>query len=59
LENKKIGEVVKYEMYRKEHCRKWEENLWNTERWEYHGKERYYVCPLTFRERIRCNDRPV
>jgi transposase len=55
LERQKITAVVKYGMYRKEHSRKWQEDRWNTEKWEYHRKERYYVCPagrrLTFRER--------
>jgi hypothetical protein len=37
--------VVKYGMHRKEQSRKWKEDRWNTENWEYHGKERYYVCP--------------
>jgi hypothetical protein len=39
LENRGIRAVVKYGMYRKEGSRKWKEDSWNTERWEYHRKE--------------------
>ena len=40
LENRGIRAVVKYGMYRKEGSRKWKEDSWNTERWEYHRKEK-------------------
>jgi transposase len=54
LENQGIKAVVKYGMYRKEQSGKWKADQWNTENWEYHGKEKYYVCPngkrLTYRE---------
>jgi ABC-2 type transport system ATP-binding protein/transposase len=57
LENQGIVGVVKYGMYRKEGSRKWKEDRWNTENWEYHRKEQYYVCPngrrLTYRETKR------
>ena len=55
LENRGIRAVVKYGMYRKEGSRKWKEDRWNTENWEYNRKEKYYICPngrrLVFRER--------
>jgi hypothetical protein len=53
-ENRGITAVVKYGMHRKERSRKWKDDRWNTETREYHGKERYYVCPagrrLVYRE---------
>jgi hypothetical protein len=61
LENQKIRAVVKYGMYRKEHRGKWREDPWNTEGWEFHRKEGYYVCPagkrLVFRERKKERNR--
>jgi transposase len=54
LENRQTVAVVKYNTYRKEKSRKWAENLFNTENWEYSRKEKYYICPngrrLTLRE---------
>jgi transposase len=54
LENQGITAVVKYATWRMEHGRKWRENLFRTENWEYNKKEKYYVCPngrkLTLRE---------
>jgi transposase/IS5 family transposase len=55
LEKHKIVAVVKYNTYHKEKSRKWQEDIFRTENWEYDKKEKCYVCPngrkLTFRER--------
>jgi transposase len=55
LEKEKIVAVVKYNTYHKEHSKKWKEDPFNTDNWEYHKKEQYYVCPngkkLVFKER--------
>jgi hypothetical protein len=32
-------------MYRKEQRKKWQEDVWKTENWEYNAEEKYYVCP--------------
>jgi hypothetical protein len=57
LENKRVKAVVKYGMWRKERSRKWKEDPWKTENWEYNGEEKYYVCPngrrLEYRETRR------
>jgi transposase len=45
LENRRTVAVVKYNTYRKEKSRKRAEDPFNTERWEYNKKEKYYVCP--------------
>jgi hypothetical protein len=45
LENKRTVAVVKYNTYRKEKSRKCAEDIFNTERWKYNKKEKYYVCP--------------
>jgi hypothetical protein len=54
LEGRGITAVVKYGTYRKEGGRKWREDRWNTENWEYHEEGKYYRCPagrrLTYRE---------
>jgi len=54
LENRRTVAVVKYSNYRKEESRKWQENIWETENWEFNKKEKYYLCPngrkLTLRE---------
>ena len=54
LENKNITAVIKYNTYRKEKSRKWKNDIFRTENWEYDKKEKYYICPdgrkLTFRE---------
>jgi len=54
LENKRTVAVVKYNTYRKEQSRKWKEDIFRTENWEYNKKGKYYLCPLgrklTFRE---------
>jgi len=55
LENKRIVAVVKYGSYRKEKSRKWKEDIFNSDNWEYNKKEKYYICPngrkLSLRER--------
>jgi transposase len=57
LENKRVKAAVKYGMWRKERSRKWKEDPWKTENWEYNGEEKYYVCPngrrLEYRETRR------
>jgi transposase len=54
LEKKRIVAVIKYNMYRKEQSKKYKENIFRTENWEYNKEEKYYICPngrkLTFRE---------
>jgi transposase len=54
LENKKITAVVKYNTYHKEKSKKWREDIFKTDNWEYNKKEKYYICPdgrkLTLRE---------
>ena len=55
LENKGTVAVVKYNTYQKEKSRKWKEDAFRSENWEYDKKGNYYVCPngrkLTWRER--------
>jgi len=54
LENRGTVAVIKYSMYRKERSRKWRNDIFKTDNWEYNKKEKYYVCPngkrLTVRE---------
>jgi transposase len=54
LENRRTTAVVKYGMYRKEQSRKWKQDRFKTDNWEYNAKEKYYVCPngkrLVFKE---------
>jgi transposase len=45
LENRRTVAVVKYSNYRKEKTKKWQEDQWVTEHWEYNKKENYYICP--------------
>ena len=53
LENRRTVAVVKYNTYRKEKSRKWQEDMFRVDNWEYNRKEKYYICPdgrkLTFR----------
>jgi len=54
LENRRSVAVIKYGMYRKEQSRKWKNDSFKTDNWEYNEKEKYYVCPngrrLIFKE---------
>jgi ABC-2 type transport system ATP-binding protein/transposase len=54
LENQKSVAVIKYSMYGKERTKKWKEDIWKTDNWQYTAEGKYYVCPngkhLTFRE---------
>jgi hypothetical protein len=54
LENRRSVAVIKYTMYQKEQSRKWKNDKFKTDNWEYNAKEKYYVCPngrrLTFKE---------
>jgi transposase len=54
LENQKSVAVIKYSMFRKERTRKWKEDIWKTDNWQYNAEGRYYVCPngkhLTWRK---------
>jgi hypothetical protein len=54
LENRRTVAVVKYNTYRKEKSRKWQEDVFRTDNWEYNQKGNYYICPngrkLTFRK---------
>jgi transposase len=54
LENRGTVAVVQYSTWRKEKSRKWQEDMFRTENWEYNKKGKYYVCPngkkLTYRE---------
>jgi hypothetical protein len=45
LENRTSVAVIKYSNYRKEGTKKWLEDPWVSEHWEYNKKEKYYVCP--------------
>jgi len=53
LENRGTAAVVKYNTWRKEKSRKWQEDIFRTENWEYNKQGKYYVCPngkkLTYR----------
>jgi len=55
LENKRTVAVMKYGSYQKEKSRKWKEEIFNSDNWEYNKKEKYYICPngkkLSLRER--------
>ena len=37
--------MVKYGMYQKERSKKYREDIFRTENWEYNHKEKYYICP--------------
>jgi transposase len=54
LESQGITAVVKYNTYHKEKSRKWQEDIFRADNWEYNKKEKYYICPdgrkLTLRE---------
>jgi hypothetical protein len=54
LENRGTTAVVKHGAWRKERSRKWQEDAFKSENWEYSQKEKYYVCPngkkVTYRE---------
>ena len=54
LEKCGITGVIKYGMYQKEQSRKWKEDRFKSDNWEYNAKEKYYVCPngkrLVFKE---------
>jgi transposase/IS5 family transposase len=45
LESEKITALVKYGTYEKEKSKKWQEDTFRTEHWEYNEEEKYYVCP--------------
>ena len=45
LENRRTVAVVKYNTYRKEKSRKWQEDIFRVDNWEYNRKEKYYICP--------------
>ena len=45
LENRRTVAVVKYPGYRKEAAKKWQEDQWVTEHWEYNKDGNYYICP--------------
>ena len=45
LENRRTVAAVKYSHYRKGGTKKWQEDQWVTEHWEYNKKENYYICP--------------
>jgi hypothetical protein len=54
LERQGITAVIKYGTYQKEKSRKWKEDIFRTDNWEYNKKEKYYTCPngrkLAYRE---------
>jgi transposase len=54
LENRRTKAVIKYSMYLKEQSRKWKQDKFKTDNWEYNAEEKYYVCPngkrLLFKE---------
>ena len=45
LENQRTVAVIKYNSYHKEKSRKWKEDIFKSENWEYNKKEKYYLCP--------------
>jgi hypothetical protein len=45
LENKGITAVIKYNTYHKEKSRKWKEDIFKSDNWEYNKKGKYYICP--------------
>ena len=45
LENRRTKAVIKYSMYRKEQSRKWKQDRFKADNWEYNAKEKYYICP--------------
>jgi hypothetical protein len=45
LKNRGTVAVIKYGMYRKEQSRKWKQDIFKTDNWEYNKQEKYYVCP--------------
>ena len=57
LENQKTKAVIKYNTYHKEKSKKWKEDIFRTENWEYNKKEKYYICPngrkLTYQGNIK------
>ena len=46
LENKGIVAVIKYNTYHKEKSKKWQEDIFRTENWEYNDEGKYYICPV-------------
>jgi transposase len=54
LENNNTMAVIKYSMYEKEKSKKYKEDIFRTENWEYNKKGKYYICPngkkLIFKE---------
>jgi transposase len=54
LQRQKITAVVKYGTYKKEKSKKWREDAFKSDNWEYSKEGKYYVCPdgrrLTLRE---------
>jgi hypothetical protein len=44
-ERQKITAVVKYGTWMKERGKKWKEDAFQSEKWEYNRKEKYYRCP--------------
>jgi transposase len=55
LESQGITAAVKYNTYHKEKSKKWQEDVFRTDNWEYNKNEKYYICPdgrkLTLREK--------
>jgi hypothetical protein len=53
LEKQKTKAVTKYNTYHKEKSKKWKEDIFRIDNWEYNKKEKYYTCPngkkLTYR----------
>jgi len=56
LENRRTVAVIKYTTYQKEKSRKWKNDIYRAENWEYNKEEKYYICPdgrkLTFSKTI-------
>ena len=54
LENRRTTAVIKYGTWRKERSKKWQEDKFRTDNWEYNPHEKYYTCPnrkkLTLKE---------
>jgi hypothetical protein len=45
LENHGTVAIIKYNTWQKEKSKKWQDDIFRTENWEYNTKDKYYVCP--------------
>ena len=45
LENQRIKAVVKYASYHREKSKKWKDDIFKPENWEYNKRKKEYICP--------------